>query len=89
MEPQQTNGKAIAALVLGILSIVILWVGFILAIISLVFASISIKEITVSGEEGRGLAIAGRVISIITLSLYGLFLLIIMLIIGISSLSYY
>ncbi|WP_010093844.1 DUF4190 domain-containing protein [Ornithinibacillus scapharcae] len=76
-------------MVLGILSIVIPWVGFILAIIGLVFANISIKEMTVSGESGRGLAIAGRVISIITLSLYGLLILIIMLIIGISSLSYY
>lgn len=89
MEPQQTNGKSIAALVLGILSLVLPWIGFILAIIGLVFASISIKEMTLSGESGRGLAIAGRVMSIISLSLYGLFILIIILVIGISSFSYY
>ncbi|GIO25611.1 DUF4190 domain-containing protein [Ornithinibacillus bavariensis] len=86
--PQETNGKAVAALVLGILSLVIPYIGFIFGIIGLVLANISVKEITLSGQSGRGLAIAGRVTSIICLSLYGVFLLLVLIFVVIFSFYY-
>jgi ABC-type nickel/cobalt efflux system permease component RcnA len=82
MQPQETNGKSIAALVLGILSIIIPYVGLILGIIGLVLASSSLKEIAVTGQGGRGLAIAGRVTSIIGVAIYGI--IIFFVIIGIA-----
>ncbi|GGA85528.1 DUF4190 domain-containing protein [Ornithinibacillus halotolerans] len=79
MEPQVTNGKAVAALVLGILSIVIPYMGLILGIIGLVLAHGALKEIVVSGQEGRGLAIAGRVTSIVGVCIWGVFFLFLIL----------
>jgi Domain of unknown function (DUF4190) len=87
--PQETNGKAVAALVLGILSLVIPYIGFIFGIIGLILANISVKEITVSGQSGRGLAIAGRVTSIICLALYGVVIIIVLIFLAIYSFSYY
>jgi|SRR5579859_6454959 len=64
---RQTNGKAITALVLGIVS----WVGFsILAgIPAIVFGHIALGEIKASGntQEGRGMAIAGLVLGYLSL----------------------
>lgn len=51
---QGTNGFAIAALVLGIIG------GFVLSVI---FGIIALSQIRRSGQSGRGLAIAGLVIS--------------------------
>ncbi|MFS0671832.1 DUF4190 domain-containing protein [Ornithinibacillus sp. 179-J 7C1 HS] len=79
METQQTNGKAVAALVLGILSIVIPYVGLILGIIGIILSNSSLKEIVVTNEGGRGLAIAGRVTSIIGVAIYGILLVLIIL----------
>jgi hypothetical protein len=87
---QETNGKAIAALVLGILSLIIPYIGLILGIIGLVLASSSLKEIAVTGQGGRGLAIAGRVTSIIGVALYGILLIIIILsLVAFSTIGYY
>jgi hypothetical protein len=69
--PPKTNGKSIASLVLGILSIVIPYVGFILGIVAIVFASLSFKEIKRKGEQGKGLSIAGLVCGIIGTAVYG------------------
>lgn len=60
-----TNGKAIAALVIGILSIIIVFIGFILGIIGIVFANKSFKEIDMGATKGKGMAIAGLVTSIV------------------------
>ncbi|WP_068786979.1 DUF4190 domain-containing protein [Paenibacillus phocaensis] len=70
--PPKTNGKSIASLVLGILSIVIPYVGFILGIVAIVFSSLSFKEIKRTGEQGKGLGVAGLVCGIIGTALYGI-----------------
>ncbi|BBY61411.1 peptidylprolyl isomerase [Mycolicibacterium sarraceniae] len=51
--PQPTNGMAVAALICA----------FVFAPLGIVFGHISLSQIKKSGEEGRGLAIAGLVIS--------------------------
>lgn len=73
--PPKTNGKSIASLVLGILSIVIPYVGFILGIVAIVFSTLSLKEIKRTNEQGKGLSIAGLVCGIIGTALYGLIIL--------------
>ncbi|MEN2767806.1 DUF4190 domain-containing protein [Ornithinibacillus xuwenensis] len=89
METQVTNGKAIASLVLGILSF-IPYIGIILGIIGLVLANKGIKEVAVYGQGGLGLGIAGRVTSIIGIVLGGiLWLFIILGIAIIASNPYY
>ena len=71
----KTNGKAIASLVLGILSCILLFpkngafVGIVLAIVGIVLAVKAKKEIEMSGEGGKGMATAGMVLSIIALAL--------------------
>ncbi|MBT2285057.1 DUF4190 domain-containing protein [Paenibacillus polymyxa] len=66
----KTNSKSIAALVLGILSIVIPYMGLLIGIVAIIIASISLKEIKNRMEQGRGLAIAGLVCGIISVALY-------------------
>jgi hypothetical protein len=58
---QPTNGKSIAALVLGILAVIIPYIGLIIGILAIVFGKISLNEIKKRGEQGKGLAIAGLV----------------------------
>jgi hypothetical protein len=52
-----TNGLAVASLVLGI--IWLYWLGSILAVI---FGHVALSQIARSGQNGRGLAIAGLVL---------------------------
>lgn len=49
----KTNSKSIVALVLGMLLIVVPYLGFFIGIVSIVYASLSFKEIKKNGEEGR------------------------------------
>lgn len=77
--PPKTNGKAIAALVLGILSLVIPYVGLILGIIAIVFASKAMREVSRTNEGGRGMAIAGLVCGIIGTALYAIVILIVVI----------
>ncbi|WP_228100960.1 DUF4190 domain-containing protein [Paenibacillus donghaensis] len=79
MQPPKTNGKAITALVLGILSLMIPYVGFILGIIAIVLASLAFKEIRQRNEGGKGLAVGGLVCGIIGTALYGIIILIVVL----------
>jgi phosphotransferase system glucose/maltose/N-acetylglucosamine-specific IIC component len=66
--PGNPNGQAIASLVLGIVSIVCLptsyfggaYIGAITGILGIVFAAVGMNKV-----NGRGLAIAGLVLSII------------------------
>lgn len=62
---EKTNNKSIVSLTLGILSIIVPYIGLILGIIGIVISSKSIVEIDDSNEKGRGLAISGRVCSIV------------------------
>jgi hypothetical protein len=59
-----TNKKAIYSLTLGILSVVIPYLGMIFGIIGIVISFISLNEIKKSNQQGKGLAIAGKVCSI-------------------------
>lgn len=74
----KTNSKSIAALVLGILSVMIPYLGFLIGIVAIVFASISLKEIKLRMEQGRGLAIAGLVCGIIGTAIYAIIILFIL-----------
>ncbi|WP_431802253.1 DUF4190 domain-containing protein [Halobacillus andaensis] len=61
-----TNGKAVASLVLGILSIVtmiIMVVGLILGAVGLVLGILGLKEIKRLGQEGKKMAVAGIICS--------------------------
>ncbi|MEK5237611.1 DUF4190 domain-containing protein [Paenibacillus sp. FSL L8-0470] len=73
--PAQTNGKSIASLVLGILSIVSPYIGILFGIIAIILSAISLKEIRTRYEEGRGLAIAGLVCGIVGTIIYTLLIL--------------
>ena len=68
----KTNGKSIVALVLGILSIIAPYVGFLIGIAAIIFASLSLKEIQRNLEQGRGMAIAGLVCGIIGTLIYAI-----------------
>ncbi len=54
-----TNGLAIASLVTSILG---------LSILGVIFGHVALKKITVTGEGGRGLALAGLVIGYLGLA---------------------
>ncbi|WP_077356841.1 DUF4190 domain-containing protein [Virgibacillus halodenitrificans] len=60
-----TNSKAIGSLLLGILSIMIPFIGLVLGIIGIIFARIAKKQLTKTNENGRGLAISGFICSVI------------------------
>jgi hypothetical protein len=63
-QPRTGNGKATAALVLGILSIVFFWLSvfdLVFIILALVFGLLGLSESRRQGGNGRGLAIAGLV----------------------------
>ncbi|WP_458460062.1 DUF4190 domain-containing protein [Paenibacillus sp.] len=68
--PPKTNSKSIVSLVLGILSITIPYLGFLIGIVAIIFASLAFKEIRLRMEQGKGLAIAGLVCGIIGTAIY-------------------
>jgi len=78
--PLKTNGKSIAALVLGILSIMIPYVGFLIGIVAIIFAALALKELKVRMEQGKGLAIAGLVCGIIGTAIYAIIILIVVIV---------
>ncbi|MEF2968597.1 DUF4190 domain-containing protein [Paenibacillus sp. M1] len=74
----KTSGKAIASLILGIISLITLplggsivlgIIGFISGIVAIVFSSLSFKEIKRGQVRGRGMAIAGLVCGIFSTAL--------------------
>ncbi|PZE20200.1 DUF4190 domain-containing protein [Paenibacillus xerothermodurans] len=83
-QPPPANSKSIAAMVLGILSIVIPYIGLIIGIVAIIFSAISLKEIKRTGEQGRGMAIAGLVCGIIGTLIYGIILLIVIIALALS-----
>lgn len=71
-----TTGLAVASLVLGILSLVMICVWFLsplLAILSIVFAAFDMSASHSRGEPANGLAIAGLVLGAVTGSLWLVF----------------
>lgn len=71
--PPRTNGKSVASMVLGIISLVIPFVGIITGPLAVILAVIGKKEIQRTGESGNGLGIAGLVMGIIGCAGYALF----------------
>lgn len=65
VEKNETNSKSIISLTLGILSIIVPFIGLVLGIIGVVFSRIATKEIAKRNENGRGLAISGLICSIV------------------------
>ena len=78
MENNPAKNKGIASLVLGILSLVVVWFGYgtlialVLSIIGIVLGVGARKEL--APDQGRGLATAGMICSIIGLVLSTLWL---------------
>ncbi|GAB1817498.1 DUF4190 domain-containing protein [Herbidospora sp. RD11066] len=62
-----TNGMAVASLVMGLIGLVLCGVT---AVLGVIFGHIAISRIKTSGEEGHGMAVAGLVISYITIALW-------------------
>ncbi|WP_342415096.1 DUF4190 domain-containing protein [Paenibacillus sp. FSL R10-2782] len=82
-----TNNKAVASMVLGILAVVIPYLGFIIGIIGIILSSLSLKEINRHGEQGKGMAIAGLVCSIIGTLIYALIIIFIIVVFVIAAAS--
>jgi hypothetical protein len=84
--PRNTNGFAIASMVLGILGILFDWafgIGMIGAILALIFGYVARKQIREHGDSGGGMAIAGIVLGWIAVAFFVLF--IVFLVIGITA----
>ena len=64
---KKINNKSIYSLVLGIISFFLPFIGLIFGIMGIVMSYKSVKEINNSEEKGIGLAVSGRIISIIGL----------------------
>lgn len=78
-----TNGKAIAALILGIGGFIVC--PLICSVLAIVFGNLAKKEIDANpGQEGRGMAQAGFILGIVGVSLVGL-LVVVSLIAGAAS----
>lgn len=69
--PPPLSGKAVAALVLGIFSLIIPLLGAFIGVVALSFAGVALREIRYRGVQGQGLAIAGLVCGIVALVIYG------------------
>jgi len=66
-----THGPAVASMVLGIVSLVIWYLGIVTGVIGLVLGASSLKHCQPNGpKKGRGMAIAGITCSIIALSIW-------------------
>jgi thiamine transporter ThiT len=63
---------AVAALVLGILSIVLSWipyVDFVLAVLAIIFGAVGLSAANKRGGAGKGMAITGLVLGVVTIVL--------------------
>ena len=81
----KTNGLAIAGFVLSLTSIILSP----LAILGLIFSIIGLTQINKNGEEGKGFAVAGIIVSAVLLFFILIFLLIFLFAAMISSAYYY
>ncbi|GAB3056563.1 DUF4190 domain-containing protein [Virgibacillus ainsalahensis] len=63
LEKTETNSNSIISLTLGILSILIPFIGLVLGIIGVIVSRKATKEIGKTNEAGKGLAISGLICS--------------------------
>lgn len=78
--PQTGNGYAIAALVLGLVSLILSWfpgVDWVLAALAIIFGAVGISTAARRGGVGRGMAMAGLVLGVVTAVLGIIFLVVI------------
>lgn len=77
-ESRKTNGFAVAGFVLGLVSIVLSWCCCfpITPILGIIFSAVALSQIPKTGEGGKGLAVAGLIISILCIVLPTLFFLV-------------
>lgn len=70
---QQTNGFAVASLVLGILTLPMCYLGIITGLLGIVFGILGIRQVNDQPERfvGKGLAVAGIILSAIFGLLWG------------------
>lgn len=61
--PRQTNGLAIASLVLGIL-----WMGWLGSILAIILGYVALRQIDERNESGQGIAVAGVVLGLVGLA---------------------
>ncbi len=76
--PDKTSGLAIASMVLGIISIPLLFIyliGLVFSIASIVLGIVAITKINKNKQKGKGMAIAGIVTGGFTILLFILLLL--------------
>ena len=69
MIARKTNGMAVTGMVLGIVSLVLFWAWFlgpVLAVLGVIFSSVGISQCNREQQEGKGMAIAGLVCSLIS-----------------------
>ena len=62
-EERTTNSKAIASLVLGILSIIIPFIGLVLGIIGIILSRKAMTEIRTTNQNGKGFATSSLICS--------------------------
>ncbi|RWZ58104.1 DUF4190 domain-containing protein [Halobacillus fulvus] len=63
------NSKAMTSFIVGIMSIFIPLLGLILGIFGIVYANQAMKQIELTGQDGRTYALAGKICSSIGLAL--------------------
>ena len=71
---EKTNSNSITAFTLGILSIILPFIGLALGIIGLVIANKAINEVVQSSEKSSSLAVSGRILSVIGICVQALFI---------------
>lgn len=65
VEKNETNSNSIISLTLGILSILIPFLGLVLGVIGVVVSRKASKEIVKTNEGGRGLTISGLICNVV------------------------
>ncbi|WP_293876540.1 DUF4190 domain-containing protein [uncultured Brevibacterium sp.] len=82
-----TNGLAIAALIVGIISLVSTWPFGIIGIAPAIMGHIALKQCKERDQEGKGLAIGGLVTGYIAVAGFVVIVLFFIFVIGLTSLS--
>jgi len=73
MIARKTNGMAVTGMVLGIISLVFFWVWFaapVIAVLGIIFSGVGISQCNRMTQDGKGMAIAGLVCSLISAALW-------------------
>lgn len=65
VETTRTNSNSVISLTLGILSILLPYIGLILGVIGVVISRKATKEVMKTDEDGGGLATAGLICSMV------------------------